>query len=52
MTEHINWKGSLDGEVYLADFHKESTVMILSFPTPKTFVVITLKFELCGFTRD
>ena len=26
------------------------TVMILSFRTPKTFVVITLKFELCGFT--
>ena len=25
------------------------TVMILSFRTPKTFVVITLKFELCGF---
>ena len=23
--------------------------MILSFRTPKTFVVITLKFELCGF---
>ena len=29
-----------------------STVMILSFRTPKTFVVITLKFELCGFTID
>ena len=28
------------------------TVMILSFRTPKTFVVITLKFELCGFTVD
>ena len=28
------------------------TVMILSFRTPKTFVVITLKFELCGFTID
>ena len=26
--------------------------MILSFRTPKTFVVITLKFELCGFTID
>ena len=30
----------------------ENTVMILSFRTPKTFVVITLKFELCGFTID
>ena len=29
-----------------------SIVMILSFRTPKTFVVITLKFELCGFTID
>ena len=28
------------------------TVMILSFRTPKAFVVITLKFELCGFTID
>ena len=28
------------------------TVMILSFRTPKTFVVITLKFELCRFTID
>ena len=28
------------------------TAMILSFRTPKTFVVITLKFELCGFTID
>ena len=31
---------------------KVCTVMILSFRTPKTFVVITLKFELCGFTID
>ena len=30
----------------------KTTVMILSFRTPKTFVVITLKFELCGFTID
>ena len=29
-----------------------ATVMILSFRTPKTFVVISLKFELCGFTID
>ena len=28
------------------------TVMFLSFRTPKTFVVITLKFELCGSTID
>ena len=28
------------------------TVMILSFRTPKTFVVITLKFGLCDFTID
>ena len=31
---------------------KYITVMILSFWTPKTFVVITVKFELCGFTID
>ena len=31
---------------------KKCTVMIPSFRTPKTFVVITLKFELCGFTID
>ena len=31
---------------------RATTVMILSFRTPKTFVVITLKFELCGFTID
>ena len=29
-----------------------STVMILSFRTPKKIVVITLKFELCGFTIE
>ena len=29
-----------------------NTVMILSFRTPRTFVVITLKFELCAFTID
>ena len=28
------------------------TVMILSFRTPKKCVVITLKFELCGFTIE
>ena len=28
------------------------TIMILSFRTPKKFVVITLKFELCGFTIE
>ena len=35
-----------------AQFYSLSTVMILSFRTPKTFVVITLKFELCGSTID
>ena len=28
------------------------TVMTLSSRTPKKFVVITLKFELCGFTIE
>ena len=38
--------------LHLSDVEMNFTVMILSFRTPKTFVVITLKFELYGFTID
>ena len=40
--------------VYSADRDQaeNSTIMILSFRTPKKCVVITLKFELCGFTIE
>ena len=37
---------------YAGDSLTLTTVMILSFRTPKTSVVITLKFELCGFNID
>ena len=35
-----------------SDNHQPVTVMILSFQTPQKCVVITLKFELCGFTIE
>ena len=38
------------GSHFLKYFY--GTVMILSFRTPKNCVVITLKFELCGFTIE
>ena len=34
-----------------AHFHSVGTVNFLNIRTPKKFVVITLKFELCGSTR-
>ena len=44
----VVYKNKINGILHLGT----NTVMILSFRTPKTFVVITLKFELCGFTID
>ena len=37
----------------IPNFHSSmSTVNFLNIRTPKTFVVITLKFELCGSTIE
>ena len=36
----------------LVILHLKGTVNFLNIRTPKTFVVITLKFELCGSTIE
>ena len=36
----------------IVDMAKVNTVNFLNIRTPKIFVVITLKFELCGFTIE
>ena len=41
-----------ESELYFSSSQSESTVNFLNIRTPKKFVVITLKFELCGSTIE
>ena len=41
-----------DGKYCFSLYHKTHTVNFLNVRTPKKFVVITLKFELCGYTIE
>ena len=44
--------GNKDSTIITAVAIKVSTVNFLNIRTPKKFVVITLKFELCGSTIE